>query len=330
MAAPRHPVRVGPRFPVRVNMADPYNGDTDNIALAWNLFQPDPIVGPEPVFSVASPNYDENGNNIGNNPRVDSGKGLWMGGQVANLFTGDSSQARSVTLTAQAYTLFVWSGSASCSYGTATPGSPLKFTATAGTTVFTPTGVSKWLLVAGTFGAMPYVPPGATQLANAATTGGNGTNIPLDAGLTAAYSGQNSFLDRFYFGFSSAQVSSDTALRSVRNATTDVLYVSSGGVIKSSDGTNTATVTVAGGWPADQIISLYRRTNGTQMQVGYRKAGETAITWGALATYDGSDNPGTHERCCLNGTLPIWGQAKSTANKYCTDSELLEMEALAA
>lgn len=139
-----------------------------------------------------------------------------------------------------------------------------------------------------------------------------------------------STVDRFCFGFSSAKVSADTALRSVRNATTDVLYVSTGGVIKSSDGTNTATVTVAGGWPADQVISLYRRTNGTQMQVGYRKSGESSITWGALVAYDGSDNPGTHERCCLNGTLPIWGQAKSTANKYCTDSELLEMEALAA
>ena len=36
--------------------------------LGWNLFQSDPIVGQEPVFSVASSNYDENGNNIGNNP----------------------------------------------------------------------------------------------------------------------------------------------------------------------------------------------------------------------------------------------------------------------
>ena len=60
-------------------MADPDNGAPDNIALAWNLFQPDPIVGPEPVFSVASANYDESGNNIGNNPRIDAGKGLWMG-----------------------------------------------------------------------------------------------------------------------------------------------------------------------------------------------------------------------------------------------------------
>lgn len=373
--------------------------------LGWNLFQPDTLIGPEPVFSVASANYDEAGNNIGLNPRIDPGKGLWMGGQVANLFAGDSSQARSVTLTAQAYTLFVWSGSASCSYGAATPGNPLKFTATAGATVFTPTGVSKWLLVAGTFGDMPYVPPGATQLTNAATTGGNGVNIPLDAAMLECFRGKTdgvelrsdlggmldnagtthtvmsfsttggvggvtagpfpvwnryrivvhgyttssefsvnaadtsplpssraliaagfgetewvvqsgfqyfylrngssgtttlssisiqrllpavcSAVDRFYFGFSSAQVSADTALRSVRNATTDVLYASTGGIIKSSDGTNTATVTVAGGWNAGQVISLYRRTNGTQMQVGYRKAGEMAITWGSLVAYDG-------------------------------------------
>ena len=190
MAAPRHHVRVGPRFPVRVNIADPYNGAQDNIALGWNLFQPGPIIGPGPIFSVASANYDENGNNIGLNPRIDPGRGLWMGGLVANLFTGDSSQACSVTLTAQAYTLLVWSGSASCSYGTATPGNPLKFTATAGATVFTPTGVSKWLLVAGTFGDMPYVPPGATQPTNAATTGGNGTNIPLDAAMLECFRGK--------------------------------------------------------------------------------------------------------------------------------------------
>ena len=69
--------------------------------LGWNLFQPDPIIGPDATFSVASANYDESGNNIGNNPRIDAWKGLWMGPAVTNsvlnsIFDGQTSGTISV------------------------------------------------------------------------------------------------------------------------------------------------------------------------------------------------------------------------------------------
>lgn len=105
--------------------------------------------------------------NVGAQPAVDvlAGgiKGLRTCGDITNLLPGDPSIARAVTLTAQSYTLqVIGAGTVSCSYGTATVGTPLKFTATAGTTIFTPSGATLWMLTATKY-PVPYVPPGVTQ-----------------------------------------------------------------------------------------------------------------------------------------------------------------------
>lgn len=186
---PVHPVVVDPRIPVVVGVDDPVSWRAGqafpaDLALLWPV-RPSLVgvrssaVGPDLTWSYTGPMYDENGVSIGANPPFHAGKGVYGGPAVTNAMTGDSTAARTVTLTAQAYTLLVWSGSASCSYGTATPGTPLKFTATAGSVVFTPTAVSKWMLVAGSLSAAPYVPPGTTQPSAAATTGGNGASIAM-------------------------------------------------------------------------------------------------------------------------------------------------------
>lgn len=100
-------------------------------------------------------------------------------------------------------------------------------------------------------------------------------------------------------GATSALISADTNILAVRNAITDVLYFSSGGKIKASDGTNTVEVSVADGWDGTYPIAVATRTNsaGTQMQVGYRKystAGQptdAAWTWGGLGTFKGTFGP---------------------------------------
>jgi len=132
--------------------------------------------------------------NVGAQPAVDvlaSGiKGLRTCGAVTNLLPADTSIARAVTLTAQTYTLQVLgSGSASCSYGTATVGSPLTFTATAGTTTFTPSGATLWILTATAY-PTPYVPPGVTQPgSNATATNGTWFALPDGSDLWKATDG---------------------------------------------------------------------------------------------------------------------------------------------
>lgn len=125
--------------------------------------------------------------NIGANVPIDTfGVEKWLRscGAYTNLFSGDTSQARSVTLTAQAYTLQVfYAGTVACSYGTATVSTPLTFTATAGAVTFTPSGATLWMLTATSY-PVPYTPPGTTMPAtNATTTNGSWFKLPqyLDA-----------------------------------------------------------------------------------------------------------------------------------------------------
>lgn len=122
-------------------------------------------------------------------PALHGDKGAWWGPGYSNLFAGNSSIARSVTLTAQNYTLTCDTGSVTCSYGTATPSTPLVFTATAGSTTFTPTGVTKWQLTASV-APMPYVPPGTTVASAAGTNGGNGMAWEMDKKILEALRGK--------------------------------------------------------------------------------------------------------------------------------------------
>lgn len=172
-----------------------------------------------------------------------------------------------------------------------------------------------------------YIPPGITNSASSSTTGGNGTNTALDAKMTAALSGGPfSAVASIYPGASSAQVTADANVLSVRNVVADLIYLASGGVIKASDGTNTATVAVTDGWLQTDRLNIFFRTNaaGTQMQIGYTKNLDQIITWGELATYKGTMAPGTHLRYALNGTSPESILLADISGKSLGDLDLLK------
>lgn len=180
---------------------------------------------------------------------------------------------------------------------------------------------------------LPYVCPNpgqigvTTQPSAAATTGGNGLNVLMDRKILEALRGKDgapavcTVMHEAYMGVGSGDVVIDTSLVSCRNVVADVVYVSSGGVLKSSDGVNTATVTVAGGWSAGTVLFPVVRANGTQFQIGYRKAGETSFTWGALTTFRGTFGPLTTVRACLNNTYPIWARKIATERKFLSEAE---------
>lgn len=409
------------------------------MTLGWNLFQPDPIVGPEPVFSVASPNYDESGNNIGLNPRVDAGKGLWMGPQVANLYIGASSLCRSLTPSINAdnsitYTVnlietncFARNNSASSSqrsvklivsgnvpyiyvrtasdvwasvnlsnasvvntdpvtYITARLLGGGKVEITLTTTLstlssvyamnqFGPSRVSGGILeqsnasgvqigdyitihsgvITSTPYPMPYVPPGATQLTNAATTGGNGTNIPLDAGLLKCFGNGVvpavcTMMVEDYMGVGSAELPNDTTVSciSVSGSTYDLRAYKNtvGGMrfVGTYDGTSYLIAGTDVQWSANEIHRRYIQTSsdGTKFRVGYQRFSSAmveitaGIQWshtGAESTwaaFDGSFNPLTYLRMCLNVTVPIWGRKLVVANKSLSAAEISDALGLVA
>lgn len=365
MAAPRHAVRVNPRFPVRVNMADPDNGAPDNIALAWNLFQPDPIIGPDAVFSVASANYDEAGNNIGLNPRIDAGKGLWMGGKVSNLLpvgaeasatwfkSGVSLTGYIVTATTSLYshyiqfasysyvssktyaflyrikpqygqrfcqilgsnaafssaqyavfdleagvvtystggTAFIWKDESDptrywCSWAVLCTTSGESKSAAV---VFTPDGaaprlpvyagdgiasleIDRWMVTESSV-PVPYVPPGATQPTNAATTGGNGVNIPLDAGLLECFQGKPDGVELIK-AQADREFSSDTGF-----------WLKDSGIIISGGVCNLSTSGATNGIYHNFGIT----TSGTRLLVQF----DLSISSGAVETHFGGNTRGT-------------------------------------
>jgi hypothetical protein len=86
------------------------------------------------------------------------------------------------------------------------------------------------------------------------------------------------------------------------------LYIDSSGTLKSSDGTNTATVTIIGGIARNDILTGIIETNaaGTQFRVGYIKNSETAVTYGTWATFVGSFSPLLYERVGYLNTIPMW------------------------
>ena len=163
-----------------INKAKRYLKFPEDLVLLWHASSlENEVPGNKNPFlsSVLGPQYTRNADgsytNAGAVAPVDvigGRKMLRTCGAVTNLFSGDASIARSVTLTAQAYTLQVFgAGSVTCSYGTATVGNPLTFTATAGSVTFTPTGATLWMLTASAY-PLPYTPPGTTMPASHATT----------------------------------------------------------------------------------------------------------------------------------------------------------------
>lgn len=101
-------------------------------------------------------------------PPIDPEKGWFGGPGYTNLFTTAPSGAAVILLTAQKYCLQCVGGSVDAgAYGTATPSTPLVFTASAGNTTFTPTGVTAWQLTASGGYVFPVIPHNTTVVSSA-------------------------------------------------------------------------------------------------------------------------------------------------------------------
>jgi hypothetical protein len=172
---------------------------------------------------------------------------------------------------------------------------------------------------------MPACPGGSSVPSTAATSGGNGLAIPLDDRMLTALGAGGQFTHASLVTLipSSTQVTADANITTVNDAAVGLIYAASGGVLKVTDGTNTATVTVAGGWAANTQILIAVKASGTILQIGYKKSTDAAITWGTAAAYDGSQNPLTHQRFGLNSTIPIGFRQVQTWNKSASDAEIL-------
>ena len=150
------------------------------------------IIGPDPIFASAGVTPKGDGTTYAQNvlPVDSEGRGVWVGPGYTNLFTGGPTAAEAVALTAQAYCLQCSGDGAevSCGYGTATPAAPLTFTATAGSTTFTPTDCDTWMLVASPF-VMPYITPRTTVTSAVGSAGGHGLSWLMDARILDALGG---------------------------------------------------------------------------------------------------------------------------------------------
>ena len=286
--------------------------------------------------------------NIGANVPVDTfGGEKWLRscGAVTNLFSGDASIARSVSLTAQAYTLQVFgAGSVSCSYGTATVGSPLTFTAIVGSVTFTPTGATLWMLTATAY-PVPYTPPGTTMPAShATTTGGPWFGLPQydDVAQTrtnqvwaALAGGSMTLATRVMMGAGSGDYANGVInqLISALVAGDSVHAISKGSggesrIVRSYDGVIGATIPDVP-WPRNSIIRRFTQVNtaGTRFRVGYMIEGtHTTIQWGSWVAFDGSFNPSTLYKLMLgyNNAYPMWFNKIAVWNKQMDDAAILE------
>jgi hypothetical protein len=105
-------------------------------------------------------------------------------------------------------------------------------------------------------------------------------------------------------GKSSANITTPTNLLTVKSTISGIIYADSGGVIYASDGTNTCSVTVTGGWTAGTVLTIVLKITSTTIQIGYA-VGAGTITYGTTTSYDGSFNPLTHIRFGYGTTAPI-------------------------
>lgn len=304
-----------------------YNADIDPYAdlvgrghdFNSNILTPQYECRLDGTYGIATPGY----------PAVDTFadgfKGVRSCGAVTNLIPGDTSIARSVTLSAQSYTLqVIGSGTATCSYGTATVSTPLTFTATAGATLFTPTGATLWMLTATAY-PVPYAPPGVTQSASFATaTNGTWFTDQLDSELYKALTGSPFTLaTRIRMGVGSADLPLSSAWSIlIPNATTfdlsGIAVVADGTsrISRASDGSTAQYINSA--WPRYATIQRFTQVNtaGNRFRVGYMIEGtHTTIQWShpsedstTWAVYDGSFNPSTLYRLMFgyNNPYSMW------------------------
>lgn len=291
--------------------------------------------------AILSPQYQRNADgsyvNVGARPAVDTFDGKrWLRscGAITNLFGGDTSQARSVSLTnGTVYTLHVFgAGTVSCSYGTATVEAPLKITATATESVtFTPDGATYWMLTATSY-PVPYVPPGVTQPAsNATTTNGSWFSLPDGSPLWQALTGSPLTLaTRVRMGVGSGDLPMSMSAFILHNGgATEQLrfYKTTAGRFSTNDGTS--QVFIAAEWPANTPITIVAQVNTavTQYRVGYMIEGtHTTIQWSEWRAFDGSFNPSTLYRLMLgfNNPYPMWYNKITAWKEQVSDARILE------
>lgn len=165
-------------------------------------------------------------------------------------------------------------------------------------------------VVASTY-IFPYISSGAgattSVVSTIGTTTGNGVSVPLTGSDAAtALAGINTVVSRITCGASSAEITATHNIITVNDTAAGLMFLDSGGVLKSTDGTNTATATISGGFARGDVLLCFEQVNaaGDQFRVGYEKNASGTITWGSWATYDGSFNPGTNLRALLNNSAP--------------------------
>jgi len=189
---------------------------------------------------------------------------------------------------------------------------------------------------------MPYAASGAgattSVTSTAATSGGNGMAIPLNAAMTAALSGGAFTVAALcWMGVGSGELTSLTQqnLTSFKDNTESLFFrgqTPDGVIVGSTDGTSWAemfSVITARG----EIHLRAVRTNAarTHFQVGYRRYTsamvpiDAGVVWGALVAYDQSMNPLTHLRFGYGLTVPIGFLQVQMWNKSASDAEILKV-----
>ena len=208
-------------------------------------------------------------------------------------------------------------------------GSGVSAAATGTVTIYNP----QWQL--GAY-QMPYAASGAgattSVTSTAATSSNNGLAIPLNAAMTAALSrGAFTAAALVEMGVSSTQVTVPANILSANDVAAGLIFADSGGKLKCTDGTNTAEVTVTGGWARTDELLPVVQCDGATFRIGYAKNTFTAITWGDAVAVgaDGDWNVVTHERIGLNSVIPFGVQQVQTWNKAASEAEVLKVRGYA-